>query len=171
MQKEKNTDNSSSSKEKLTLANGRRAAAVLWKGPKGVEQTYLSSGAWAAMRDRRLLSARGHPERLREEKKQGKSGWRRGRRKQRNSEKGQDAEDVRDITWATLICCVPAVRRVVPCNVAAAITPGCGTPAQVRHTFWSQSGHEVNVAAVNVLALAFSRLTTAALSWCPWAGT
>lgn len=29
-----------------------------------VEQTYLSSAVCAAMRDRRLLSARGHPDRL-----------------------------------------------------------------------------------------------------------
>lgn len=38
------------------------------KGSEGVEQTYLSSGVWAAMRDRRLLSARGHPDRLREKR-------------------------------------------------------------------------------------------------------
>lgn len=31
-----------------------------------VKHTYLSSGEWAAMRDRRLLSASGHPERLEE---------------------------------------------------------------------------------------------------------
>lgn len=41
------------------------------KGSKGEEQTYLSSGVWAAMRDRRLLSARGHPDRLRERRKSG----------------------------------------------------------------------------------------------------
>ena len=41
-----------------------------WKGSEGVEQTYLSSGVWAAMRDRRLLSARGHPDRLREKEKE-----------------------------------------------------------------------------------------------------
>lgn len=40
-----------------------------WKDSEGAEQTYLSSGVWAAMRDRRLLSARGHPDRLRERRK------------------------------------------------------------------------------------------------------
>lgn len=42
-----------------------------WKGSEGVEQTYLSSGVWAAMRDRRLLSARGHPDRLKEREERG----------------------------------------------------------------------------------------------------
>ncbi|TNN25994.1 hypothetical protein EYF80_063870 [Liparis tanakae] len=35
------------------------------------EHTYLSSGVWAAMRERRLLSARGHPDRLRERRRGG----------------------------------------------------------------------------------------------------
>lgn len=33
----------------------------------------MSSGVWAAMRDRRLLSARGHPDRLREKRERKKS--------------------------------------------------------------------------------------------------
>lgn len=46
------------------------------------------------------------------------------------------AHDVTGISWdsRSLLqrCCVPAVRRVVSCDVAAAIAPGRGTPAQVR---------------------------------------
>lgn len=53
-----------------------------WKGNEGVEQTYLSSGAWAAMRDRRLLSARGHPDRLREKEKERRTDRGRGENKE-----------------------------------------------------------------------------------------
>lgn len=42
-----------------------------------VEQTYLSSAVCAAMRDRRLLSARGHPDRLKTSKRN-KGGKERG---------------------------------------------------------------------------------------------
>lgn len=44
-----------------------------------VEQTYLSSAVCAAMRDRRLLSARGHPDRLKTLKRD-KEGKKRGGR-------------------------------------------------------------------------------------------
>lgn len=82
------------SNNRLLLTSAEWSAVVLggvssselkwqWKGNEGVEQTYLSSGVWAAMRDRRLLSARGHPDRLREkrpaeeekEKKGEMKGW------------------------------------------------------------------------------------------------
>lgn len=46
--------------------------AVIGKGfirGKNRAQTYLSSAVWAAMRFRRLLSARGQPERLKNSRK------------------------------------------------------------------------------------------------------
>lgn len=39
----------------------------------------MSSGVWAAMRDRRLLSARGHPDRLREKRRQSEGKTRKAR--------------------------------------------------------------------------------------------
>lgn len=79
------------------------------KGSGGVEQTYLSSGVWAAMRDRRLLSARGHPDRLRErresegqaeeEKEEGQRVW--GGWKER--EEGRERREIKNARHTKVI--------------------------------------------------------------------
>lgn len=70
-----------------------------WKGSEGVQQTYLSSGVWAAMRDRRLLSARGHPDRLREKEKERRIGRKRGGWKRVRKASVNGLEEERRKTW------------------------------------------------------------------------
>ena len=48
----------------------------------------MSSGVWAAMRDRRLLSARGHPDRLREKGERAKD-----RQRKRRTKKGDEESE------------------------------------------------------------------------------